>query len=199
MVWVGAIALAFQRAKIKKADALDAPEQLTFEAVYSEHFAFAWRTARALGVPSALIDDAVQEVFIVINRRLCDYRPTASVRSWVFGVVRRVAKDFRRSDKRRGRMVEVNDEHLGSSIGNPYTAATHSQALRIVEDFADTLDDERRELFVLSELERMPTPEVASALDLNINTVYSRLKALRQNLSVFVTERIGQEQGDLYE
>jgi RNA polymerase sigma-70 factor, ECF subfamily len=193
------MALAFFRPKIKKANALDASPSLNFDTVYEENFAFAWRTARALGVSPALIDDAVQEVFIVVHRRLCDYRPEASVRSWLFGVVRRVAKDFRRSDKRRGLSVEVTDEHLGSAHGDPYVVATRNQALRLVEEFAETLDDERRALFVLSELEQMPTPEVASALDLNINTVYSRLKALRQNLSMFVAERIGEAPGDLYE
>jgi RNA polymerase sigma-70 factor (ECF subfamily) len=199
MVWICSIALAFSRPKIKKANALDESLCLNFDTVYEENFAFVWRTARALGVPPALIDDAVQEVFIVVHRRLSDFRPEASVRSWVFGVVRRVAKDFRRSDKRRGSSVEVTDEHLGSAKGDPYVVATHNQALRLVEDFALTLDDERRALFVLSELEQMPTPEVASALDLNINTVYSRLKALRQNLSTFVAERIGEAHGDLYE
>lgn len=199
MTSVFSIAAAFQRARLLKKESPVATTCLNFENVYEEQFAFVWRTARALGVSSASIDDAVQEVFIVIHRRLGDYRPEASVRSWVFGIVRRVAKDFRRASRRRGLPVEVNDDLLGSSVDNPYVAATRNQAMRIAELFADTLDNEKRALFVLSELEQVPIPEIASALDLNLNTVYSRVRSLRQNLTRFVTERVGENQGDFYE
>ena len=194
-----AIAAAFSKSRAKKREEESACGSLVFESLYEEQFAFVWRTVRALGVPSAAVDDAVQEVFIVLHRRIPDYKPTASVRSWVFGVVRRVAKDFRRAGRRRGILVEVNDTHIRADAINPYISATRNQALAIVEDFARTLDEERRAVFVLSELEQMPVPEIASALALNLNTVYSRVRALRQGLQRFVAERVGETKGDFYE
>ena len=43
---------------------------ISFEEVYEAHFAFAWRSLRALGVPPASIDDAAQDVFVIVHRKL---------------------------------------------------------------------------------------------------------------------------------
>jgi len=193
-----AISAAFRVSRHPR-DANSIPNVPDFEAIYEEHFAFAWRTMRGLGVPLGNIDDAVQEVFVVIHRRLGDYKPTGSIRSWIFAIVRRVAKDFRRSDRRRGLQVSVDEQQIGADAADPYVAATRNEALALVEAFAATLDNERRSIFVLSELEQMPVTEVASVLNLNVNTVYSRLKVIKQNLSGFVSARLGTRQGDFYE
>ena len=199
MTLVCSIAAAFQRGRFTQNNPVSETETLSFDRIYDENFTFVWRTVRALGVPPAVVDDAVQEVFIVIHRRLADYQPTASIRSWIFGVVRRVAKDFRRSQERRGTPVEIREEHLDSNIQDPYIFATQTQAFKIIRDFLEQQDEERQLIFVLSELEQMSVPEVASLTQLNVNTVYSRLKVLRQRLSEFVAERTGEDHGELYE
>ena len=45
---------------------------LDFDALYEDHFGLVWRTARRLGVPPAAADDVVQDVFLVVHRRLGD-------------------------------------------------------------------------------------------------------------------------------
>lgn len=200
MVLFFTIAAALQMPRHRRTEKAAPSDIPSFDQVYNEHFAFAWRTARALGVPPGNIDDAVQEVFIVVHRRLPDYQPTASIRSWVFGIVRRVAKDFRRSVQRRGPQVSMDEGQLGAKTADPYVAATRNEALQLVEAFADTLDEERRMIFVLAELEQMPVTEVASTLNLNLNTVYSRLKVIKQSLTKFVAARLGEGGGgEFYE
>ncbi len=199
MILFFTIAAALQTTRHRRMEKMAPQAVPSFDQAYEEHFAFAWRTVRALGVPPGNIDDAVQEVFIVVHRRLPDYQPTASIRSWIFGIVRRVAKDFRRADQRRGPQVSMDEGQLGANTADPYVAATRSEALQIVESFADTLDDERRAIFVLTELEQMPVTEVASALNLNLNTVYSRLKVIKQSLTKFVAAHLGDGGGDFYE
>lgn len=198
MAFICAINAALKLIVREKSDASMA-EVPSFDDVYKENFAFAWRTMRGLGVQQGYIDDAVQEVFIVVHRRLDDYAPTGSIRSWVFGIVRRVAKDYRRSDARRGPQVSAEEQHFGVTATDPYVEATRNEALALVEAFADTLDETRRIIFVLAELEQMPVPEIASTLNMNVNTVYARLKVIKRNLSRFVARRLGEGQGDLYE
>ena len=44
-----------------------------FEVVYDQYFDFAWRNLRRLGVPPAQLDDAVQDTFVVVHRRLAEF------------------------------------------------------------------------------------------------------------------------------
>jgi RNA polymerase sigma-70 factor (ECF subfamily) len=195
MIFVLSIAGALRFKTQPRTEVPVVAETLDFVGVYKEHFSFAWRSLRALGVHSGSIDDAVQEVFIIVHRRLNDYQPTASVRSWIFGIVRRVAKDFRRTVQRRGVQVSIADEHIAAGDAHADVTVQRHEALRLVEAFVDTLDDERRAVFVLSELEEMPVQEIAQALKMNPNTLYSRLKIIKQDFSKFLARRLGEEQG----
>ena len=199
MSMICAIAALFRRKQPAGVNVTELAGAHSFELVYRYNFDFVWRMVRALGVSPELVDDAVQEVFIVVHRQLHVYVPTASLRSWIFGIVRRVAKDFRRARKRRGIMVGVEEDSMGSDFRDPYVLATQNEALSFVLDFADTLDETWRSVFVLSELEEMSAPEIASALRMNLNTVYSRQRSLKRQLSQYVATHADEESEPLYE
>lgn len=151
-----------------------------FEDVYDEHFAFVWRTVRRLGVPDRSLDDAAQDVFIVVHRRLTEFEGRSSLRSWLFGIARRVARDHRRRVSRKERGEALPESLADPLAPNPREAASHNQAAAVLHGLLDTLDDDKREVFVLAELEQMTVPEIAAAIEVNLNTVYSRLRAARQ-------------------
>ncbi len=186
---------AFRFSRKAASEAPPPPESIDFTALYHANFSFVWRTLRGLGVEESSVADAAQEVFVIVLRKIEDYRPTASMRSWIFGIARRVAKDFRRASRRRGIAVMLNDEIAAATSGDPHAEARRNQALRIVEDFADTLDEERRALFVLSELEEMSMIEIAEALKTNQNTLYSRLKLIKAQFERYLAKRTGAEPG----
>src|SRR5688500_14541546 len=78
-------------------------------AFVSEHHAFAWRMARRLGVPESNVDDAVQQVFMVVVQRLGGVIQ-GKERSFLFSTILRVAANMRRSDaRRREREIEHDD------------------------------------------------------------------------------------------
>jgi RNA polymerase sigma-70 factor (ECF subfamily) len=128
------------------------------------------------------VDDAVQEVFMVVHRRLADYEPRAHIRSWLFGIALRVAKDHKRSLRRKP-TVPLADEPAIVAHDSPFDQVARNQALQFVERFLDTLNDEQRALFVLTELEQMRVPEAAEALGENVNTIYSRQRAIRKQFA----------------
>src|SRR3954468_16715186 len=76
-------------------------EPLSFEAVYETHFDFVWRSLRRRGLTEPRIDDAVQDVFLVIHRKLSDFQQRSSLKTWIFGIVVRVAHDHHRSKRRK--------------------------------------------------------------------------------------------------
>lgn len=155
-------------------------------AVYREHFQFVWRSARRLGAQPAALDDVVQDVFLVVARRLPEFRGEASIRTWLFAITMRVVQVHRRSASRHLRRVEAFAEaHGGEGGTDPYARSDAADALL---KLLDRLDDDRRAVFVLAELEGMTAQEIAAGLGLNVNTVYSRLRAARLQLERALAE-----------
>jgi RNA polymerase sigma-70 factor (ECF subfamily) len=149
-------------------------------AAYREHFQFVWRSARRLGAPPAAVDDVVQDVFLIVARRLAEFRGDASMRTWLFAITMRVVQFHRRTDSRHRRRVEAFAEaHAEAGGVDPYARRDASDTLL---KLLDQLDDDRRAVFVLAELEGMTAQEIAAGLGLNVNTVYSRLRVARQQL-----------------
>lgn len=151
-----------------------------FAEVYETHFDFVWRSARRLGVPEANVDDVVQDVFVTVYRRLSHFEGRSQLKTWIFGILRHTVRDMRRSMRRKPSEPlahEPEDAHNET----PLDAAARGEGQRMLHAVLDTLEEDQREVFVLSELEQLSAPEIASALDVNVNTVYSRLRAARQS------------------
>jgi RNA polymerase sigma-70 factor (ECF subfamily) len=159
-------------------------EALDFDAVYDACFDFVWRNARRLGVPEAQVDDAVQEVFLVVHRRLAEFEGRSSVKTWVFGILAKVASDHRRSVRRKSPHARsgggvVDADSVPDEEASPDARMARSEGVRLLHKLLDELDDDKRAVFVLAELEQMTAPEIAEALGLNLNTVYARLRTAR--------------------
>lgn len=158
---------------------LVAPLCLDFDDVYREHFAFVWRSAKRLGVFDAALDDVVQEVFVIVHRRLEEFEGRSSVRTWLFGITLRVARDHRRSTARKSPEGSVDPDTLRATAPGPGESMEKAEAVRLLYALLDEMDDERREIFVMAELEQMTMPDIAATLGINVNTAYARLRAAR--------------------
>jgi RNA polymerase sigma-70 factor, ECF subfamily len=165
-----------------------AAEAIDFAEVYRTHFPFVWRSLRRLGVPEPRLDDAAQEVFVVIHRRLAGFEGRSSLKSWIFGIVARISSEERRSAKRHPER-ELPEDLMASERFDPYEATAQAQAKKLVYDLLDSLDDGKRSVFILAELEQMTVPEIAEALSLNLNTAYSRLRAARREFESALAAR----------
>jgi RNA polymerase sigma-70 factor (ECF subfamily) len=173
---------------------------LVFDEVYETHFDFVWRSARRLGVADGAIDDVVQETFLVVHRRLADFEQRSSVKTWIFGILLRVARDYRRHTRRKSPHsmrpeAPTDPETLSAnSEQGPHESAAKTEAVKALHLILDELDDEKREVFILAELEQMTAPEMAEALRVNLNTIYSRLRAARQDFEEAVARHRARDQ-----
>jgi len=160
-----------------------ATSELDFETVYQHHFDFVWRSLRRLGVPEATIDDASQDVFVVAHQRLSTFRGDSSLKTWLFGIAYRIA--------RKHRPQRVNEELDGDVLVDPHARTPHDltleeEARRVLYRLLSALEEERRAVFILAELEGMSAPEIAEALGVKLNTVYSRLRLARADFEAHV-------------
>lgn len=168
----------------------------TFDELYDECFDFVWRNLRRLGVLEANLADAAQEVFIVVHRRLPDFEARAAVRSWVYSIVVRVARQHRRSARRKPTSpLDAREELADARAPGPERDAEQNQELRLLVSLLGGLAEPKREAFVLSELEGLTAPEIARILNVNLNTVYARIRAARRELELAIARRRGQAEG----
>jgi RNA polymerase sigma-70 factor (ECF subfamily) len=155
----------------------------TFEEVYDTYFDFVWRNLRRLGVDESSVDDAAHDVFIVVYRQFSGF-DGRNYKGWLFAISQRVAWHYRRSAARR-RLKQVNDaEDCPAHGSGPDSSHERKEALAIVHHLLLQLSEDRRAVFVLSELEQMSVPEIARMLGLPLNTAYSRLRLARRDFGV---------------
>ena len=147
--------------------------------IYEQHFDFAWRSLRRLGVAPADLEDAAQDVFVVVHRRLFEFEHRSAIKSWIFGIALRIAKIYRRKSARQRARVLVDEGLLVCTRDSPEQAREHVQAAEQVQLLLDDLDDDKRAVFILAELEQLPAADIAIALGIPANTVYSRLRLAR--------------------
>jgi len=159
---------------------------LTFQEVYDGNVDYVWKTVCRLGVHGPAVEDAVQEVFVVVHRKLASFEGRSSMRTWLFQIARRVVHDLRRTIRRKEPHPGPNEPapDLGTvaadESASPDASARRSEAARVLYELLDKLDTDKREVFVLAELEQLAAPKIAKVLGINVNTVYSRLRLARE-------------------
>ena len=156
--------------------------------VYDRHAPFVFRVLRGLGVGDDRVDDAVQDVFIVVHRRLGEFEARSTLTTWLYAIARRVASQYRRSAAAR-RTADADLDAVAAA-DTPFDDAHRNQAARLLASILEELDGDKREVFVLIEVEQLSAPDVAQMLGIPVNTVYSRLRLARQKFEAAMQRRM---------
>lgn len=149
--------------------------------VFDEHARYVWRVLRHLGVPDAELDDLCQEVFLVVHRQLPSFEGRSKLSTWLYGICVRTASDYRQR-------ARVRYERASADAGASLVAASglepeaHVGAKHELLRLLATLDDDKRTVLVLYEIEGLGMNEVAEIVGCPVQTAYSRLHAARAQL-----------------
>lgn len=155
------------------------PTRAEFEAVFRAHAPYVWRVLRRLGVRPADVEDVCQEVFLVVHRRFATFHGGSQLRTWIYGIAVRVASEHRRRPYRRREEPTEEVAELAESAPQE-RAVDRRRALDCLDLALERLDQDKREVFVLFEIEEMPMAEVASLVGCPLQTAYARLYAARK-------------------
>lgn len=180
-----AAALALEDARPRQAMTIP-----TLEEVYREHFDFVYRTAAYLGGPGFDAEDAAQEVFLVVARRIDSFDGSAAFRTWLYGITFNVV---RRSWRRRRlkRLFELRHDDPEPAAGMPIDTAEAGEARRLVHSILDKMRPKHREVLVLAELEGLSREEIAGLVGCKVETVWSRLHLARKEFARRLSKRGG--------
>lgn len=153
---------------------------MNFRAIYEEHVAFIFRALNRFGVPDRMLPDAVQEVFTIAFRSLGRFEGRSSIRTWLFGIARRVASDVRRSAPVRNEVLD--DSSTANEVCSPDALLwmERGEAVARAEALIRTLPEEQAIVFTLFEIEEWTGAEIAEASGVSVATVHSRLRLARE-------------------
>jgi RNA polymerase sigma-70 factor (ECF subfamily) len=165
-------------------------------AVHADHVDYVWRALQRLGVREPDLEDALQEVFVVVHRRLHTFDPTTRITTWLFGIALRVAAAYHRRAHRRHEHLAPDPAHdRASPSATPEEQAAVLEARERVVAILDAMDLEKRVVFVMFELEDVAAPEIARELGIPVGTVYSRLDAARRDFQASIRRLARRERG----
>jgi RNA polymerase sigma-70 factor (ECF subfamily) len=156
---------------------------ITLEELYDRHADYVYQSLRRLGVPRTSLPDALQDVFVIVHRRLSELDTSGSPKPWLFVLAMGVARNHRRRQRRKEPERAhscVDPDRLGGRFEEPFERAAHAERVTLFYKLLESLDDDKRAVFVLAELEELTVPEIAETLTLNVNTAYARLRAARE-------------------
>ncbi len=155
--------------------------------LFSNHADFVWRSLRRFGVPDTEVEDAVQEVFLVVYRRLSEYEERGLLRPWLFAISRQVASHYRR---RLGRAENRRRALIADATGHDFEELlARREAAGLVISFLEELEEPQRSVFVLADIEGLTAPEIAACLGMKLARVYGRLRLARKRFERTVAAR----------
>lgn len=170
---------------LRAPDPASPPPRPDLRDVYTAEFAWVYRTLRRLGGRERDLEDLAHDVFIVVHRRLGDYDPQRPLRPWLMGIAFRVVSDYRRR-------ASFGAEELSEAAADTASAPRQEEAVaarerrELVLAALDALDLDQRAVFVAHELDGTAIPELADALGVSVNTLYSRLRLARPRFAAAV-------------
>lgn len=152
-----------------------------FQRIYETEFNYVWNFLRRMGIAERDLKDKAQDVFEVVYRTLDRYDPSRPIRPWITGITFRVASNHRRAAWRH---QEVSPERMEFEDRgpNPERALQDKELRHLLLRALEKLDLDRCAVIVLHDLEGFSIPDIGEMLEVNIATLYSRLRKGRQEL-----------------
>ena len=149
--------------------------------IFNDYASFIWRTLRHLGIAEADIPDVCQEVFLAVHRKLDGFEGRSKLSTWLYGICLRVASDHRRRAYVR-RELPVSEPPHRQLDATQHEEYERAQARALLQRILDGLDDDKRAVFVLYEIEGLAMKEIAEIAGCPLQTAYSRLHAARRHV-----------------
>jgi RNA polymerase sigma-70 factor (ECF subfamily) len=176
-------------------------DQAGFEALYESMVDYVWNVVCRMGVPQADAEDVVQEVFVTVYRRLGEFEGRAQLKTWVFTIAAHLVQHYFRSHARKpGDRATAKGTEIHALVdqrdNGPAGEVERMERYDALDWVLDQLDEAKRLVFVLAELEQMTLAEIGEIVGANANTVATRLRAARQAFEKALTRFQARELGE---
>jgi RNA polymerase sigma-70 factor (ECF subfamily) len=166
-----------------------------FQRIFKAESSYVWNTLKRLGIPDRDVEDVAHDVFLTVYRRFDDFDSTRPVRPWLFGIAFRTASRYRELARNQREVMDDEHDPPDERPAADEQLVAH-QARQVLHRALDTVDLDQRAAFVMHDIDGFSVPEIATALSIPLNTVYSRLRLARERVKTAV-QRLRRRQGEL--
>ena len=164
----------------------------SFAEIFRTYSGFVWRVLLRLGVAESDVDDVAQEVFLGVHRNLSSFEGRCALRTWIYGICHRRVIDYRRRAMARPEIATDEPPEVGTEAEQEEGLDLGLARSKLSQLLAD-LDEEKRSVFVLFEVEGIPMEEVAEIVGCPLQTAYSRLYAARKKVEALAQRMRAQQ------
>jgi RNA polymerase sigma-70 factor (ECF subfamily) len=153
--------------------------------IFDAHYDYVWCSLRRLGVQERDLEDVTHDLFLTVNEKLTQLDPARPIKPWLFAFAVRMASDYRKLA--RNRSTELTSSPEMEAADNQEDALATKDTARLLHAALDELSMELRAVIVLYEIDETPMKEIAEALQIPVNTAYSRLRLAREQCAATIT------------
>ena len=168
-----------------------ATERLDLADIYRAHAPAVARWAARLGGPNAEIEDLVHEVFVIVERRLPDFRGEAGLTTWLYRITENVVRHQRRKNRIFSWLLGDRTEDKSSEEPLPDEALERKRSIEQVYRILDRMSEKYRTVLILHELEGLSGPEIAELRHVKPSTVWVQLHRARALFLAELKKEIG--------
>ena len=158
-------------------------EPLDLDGIYRIHAPDVMHWIARLAGPHSDIEDMVHEVFMVVQRRLHEFRGDAKITTWLYRITERIVFDRRRKDRKLRWLglhrAEEAGRALNSSTTSPVESIERQQSVELVYRILDRMDEKYRSVLILFEMESMSGEDIAKLTGTKLATIWVRLRRAR--------------------
>ncbi len=167
----------------------------SFEDIYKAYSDFVYNVAFRVVNNMDEAQEVTQEVFITVYRKLESFKFKSSFKTWVYRITINTAINFaKKRTKDRSRIVEFNDKNeFKTTVDSVSEEIEEEQHEKMLSTLLEALNPDQRTCIVLRNIEGFSYQEIAESLNININTVRTRLKRAREKLIALRKEMVENE------
>lgn len=168
---------------------MESPSTPSFDELVDAHYQPLYRFAYSLARNESDAADLTQQTFLIWAEKGHTLRDDTKVKSWLFTSLYR---EFLRTRRRGVRQVEMDPEAFESYLPPVAPEVVDTLDTHLALEAIEEIDAVYRDALLLFYVEGLPYKEIATALEIPIGTVMSRLsrgkallkKALRRNSEI---------------
>jgi len=176
-----------------------------FRAIMQRHNQRLFRVARAVVNNDDEAEDILQDAYLKAFAAIALFRGESGLNTWLTAITLNEARGRlrRRRPSESLEVMEANGDRIipfpgMAEIADPEAEAVRSETRRLLERAIDGLTDEFRIVFMLREVEGLSVEETAAQLDLNPQTVRTRLFRARQSLRQSLVSTLSNGMEDVF-
>ncbi|WP_162532247.1 RNA polymerase sigma factor [Candidatus Scalindua japonica] len=155
-----------------------------FESIYNEYSGFVYNVALRVVNSADEAQEVTQEVFLTVYRKLKSFKFKSSLKTWIYRITVNMAIDYarKRSKERDHSELYTENNKRQKTIDTVSEEIEREQQEKTISTLLETLNPDQRACIVLRSIEGLSYQEIADALNININTVRTRIKRARGKL-----------------